>query len=147
MKKYQYSLESILNHRQFIEDILQKEMAVLNRKREAEAQKMVQLEQNRNMAIDKLNEQEAKIINITEKMICMSYINRLNYEISRQKKMLNKVQKRCDKKREELITAMKNRKALEKHKQKGFDLFRKERNRNEMKFYNEVSLTKYMQKK
>ncbi len=140
MAKYKFPLQSVLNHRKFLEDKLQKDLAGLKRILDKAIGLLRKLKAEEKKSLEELHQKKAECINIPEVQLYMNYIDRLLADIGKQEKKVKKAEKKCNKKREELVTAMKNRKALEKLREKEVERFKKELNKNERKFFDDVSI-------
>ncbi len=140
MAGYKYPFEPVLKHRKFIEEMLQKDLAELKRIYDKAIMRWKKLKTAEKKSLEELRQMKAECINIPKVKLYMNYLDRLLIDIGKQKKQVKIEERKWNLKREELATAMKNRKALEKLKEKGLERFKKEMNKKERKYFDEVSI-------
>jgi len=137
MAKFIFKLQSVLNLRKQKEDSIKNELAVAIRKLEAERRKLFELENTLEDSVREFNE-KAKKTTVHELIEFNEYLSLLNSRIKSQKENVNNAAKYVDKVREELVKAMKDRKILEKLKDRQYEEFLLERKRLEQKTNDEI---------
>jgi flagellar FliJ protein len=144
---YKFNLEPLLKHRQYQEELLQKELADLITHLESEENKLQSLIQDRQRCARALKQRQRDGVLVSEIHIYISYIERLSKDLKAQKKRVKSAQKDVDWKRSELVAAMKNRKVLERLKEKGWLDFCAQMRKNDRKFMDEVAATRFLRER
>lgn len=139
MKKFKFSLEKVLSLREFEEKQAQIELG--------KAQSVVNdiNEQLKFIASERVksNESRSKSSDLTFLMSIENYINGLDYKKELLIQELTKAQIILEEKRAIVIEAIKKRKSLEKLKEKQFESYKKEYNKEEEKILDEISSSKF----
>ena len=139
MKKFKFSLEKVLSLREFEEKQAQIELG--------KAQSVVNdiNEQLKIIASERVksNESRSKSSDLTFLMSIENYINGLDYKKELLIQELAKAQIILEEKRAIVIEAIKKRKSLEKLKEKQFESYKKEYNKEEEKILDEISSSKF----
>ena len=139
MKKFKFSLEKVLSLREFEEKQAQIELG--------KAQSVVNdlNEQLKFIASERLksNESRSKSSDLTFLMSIENYINGLDYKKEKLIEELAQAQIILEEKRAIVVEAIKKRKSLEKLKEKQFESYKKEYNKEEEKILDEISSTKF----
>lgn len=139
MKKFKFSLEKVLSLREFEEKQAQIELG--------KAQSVVNdlNEQLKFIASERLksNESRSKSSDLTFLMSIENYINGLDYKKEKLIEELVQAQIILEEKRAIVVEAIKKRKSLEKLKEKQFESYKKEYNKEEEKILDEISSTKF----
>ena len=139
MKKFKFSLEKVLSLREFEEKQAQIELG--------KAQSVVNdiNEQLKFIASERVksNESRSKSSDLTFLMSIENYINGLDYKKELLIQELAKAQIILEEKRAIVIEAIKKRKSLEKLKEKQFESYKKEYNKEEEKILDEISSSKF----
>ncbi len=143
---YTFKLEALRKFREFEEERIQKEFSEAQRKRDEAAQRLAD-----QVALRKKTEQEfgAKQDGNAASQAAMyrNFLQRLSEEIDLLRQKLMVAEKACEKRRRELLEAMKNRKALDRLKEKGAQNYREDQNRDEGKFIDEIAINRFMLKR
>ena len=116
---FQFKLEPLLNHRRYQEEILQKELADLKKRLQAEQHQLRNLRTKKRRNVQLLTARQRKSRPASELKLYVDYIDHLTVELTVQAERVMEAQRRFDAKRRELMAAMKKRKVLEKLKEKG----------------------------
>ena len=136
MKKFKFSLEKVLSLREFEEKQAQIELG--------KAQSVVNdlNEQLKFIASERLksNESRSKSSDLTFLMSIENYINGLDYKKEKLIEELAQAQIILEEKRAIVVEAIKKRKSLEKLKEKQFESYKKEYNKEEEKILDEISI-------
>jgi flagellar FliJ protein len=143
---YHFNFEPLLHHRKFIEDVKQKDFALVQRELNQEQKRLNDLKEKRIQLTHEIKTYQIPDIQSHELSIYRAYSARLNKEIEIQKKMVEKVKKKVDIARIELLSAIKDRKILEKLKEKKKEEFLLEKAKREQKLTNEVAIAQYNRK-
>ena len=143
---FKFKLESLLNHRQFVEDVLQKEFVVLGKRVFEEKQVERHLrEKHARLAEElKINLQEPKPV--SENSLYVTYLACLWEQIgSQQRKVQAAESERCEKK-VALLKAVKKRKILERLKEKHADRHHQFYLKKEQEATDEIGIQQYNRK-
>ena len=139
MKKFKFSLEKVLSLREFEEKQAQIELG--------KAQSVVNdiNEQLKFIASERVksNESRSKSSDLTFLMSIENYINGLDYKKELLIEELAQAQIILEEKRAIVVEAIKKRKSLEKLKEKQFESYKKEYNKEEEKILDEISSSKF----
>jgi flagellar FliJ protein len=137
MAKFVFKLQSVLNLRKQKEDSIKNELANAMKKLEAEKRKLSELETMLEDTVREFNEKTKKTT--VHKLIEFNeYLSLLNSRIKEQKENVNNAVQYVDKVREELVKAVKERKILEKLRERQFEEFLLEQKKLEQKTNDEI---------
>lgn len=137
MAKFIFKLQSVLNLRKQKEDSIKNELANATRKLEAEKRKLSELETMLEDTVREFNERTKKTT-VHELIEFNEYLSLLNSRIKTQKENVNNAAQYVDKVREELVKAVKERKILEKLRERQFEEFLLEQKKLEQKTNDEI---------
>jgi flagellar FliJ protein len=143
---YKFSLKTVLNHRRFIEEKLQKELGQLKEILFKERKILSDVRRTREQLSKELQDKQRQIITISETLLHVRFIEQLLRREDQQEEKILIAEKEVEQKREDLIEAMKNRKALEKLKEKGLQTYKHNRMRKEREFMNEMAAVRFVHK-
>jgi len=139
-------MEALLSHRRHQEEICQKELAQTERLLADENHKLHRQKNEKRGNIQKLQIKQKKIINVSDIILTVRYIQQLSEKIEEQKKCVRKAGSKVNQKRYELITIVKNRKTLEKLKEKEWLAYQQKVKQTERKLMDEVASTRHARK-
>ena len=137
---YKYTLEPVLSHRKTLEENLQKEMAVCKRLLANEKKRLWIFEKSRTNLLKEMQQKQQENITISEIILYLSFIEQLSKDLEKQKERVSEFENEMEQKREDLVEAMKNRKTLEKLRDKGLDAYRQDMMRKEQGFMDEMAI-------
>lgn len=137
MAKFIFKFQSVLNLRKQKEDSIKNELANATRKLEAEKRKLSELETMLEDTVREFNEKTKKTT-VHELIEFNEYLSLLNSRIKTQKENVNNAAQYVDKVREELVKAVKERKILEKLRERQFEEFLLEQKKLEQKTNDEI---------
>ena len=143
---YQFKLESLLNHRRYQEDVLQKELANLKKRLQAEQQQLRNLRKKKRCNVQLLAVRQKKGRPASELKLYVDYIDYLTVELKTQAERVMEAQRRFDAMRRKLTTAMKKRKVLEKLKEKGRQAYEQTQLKKERALLDDVAGHQYILK-
>jgi flagellar FliJ protein len=143
---YKFNLEPVLNQRKSVEESLQKELVVLKKLLADEKKTLAVFKKAENEASKKLQQKKKKSVTVFDILLYVRFIEKLSMDIEKQEERISDVKTICDEKREDLVEAMKNRKAIEKLKEKSFKKYQQEVANKEQVFLNEVAINLFNQK-
>lgn len=140
LSMYKFTIQPLLNHRKFIEEILQKELSLFKRLLADEKKKLKDYEKARNRFLLELRQKQRKSITVSENLLYFNFLVRLTSDFDNQRHIVLDVEKKFDRKRDDLIEAMKKRKMLEKLKEKHLKAYNHKLIKNEQDFLNEAAI-------
>ena len=143
---YQFKLEPLLNHRRYQEEILQKELADLKKRLQAEQHQLRNLRTKKRRNVQLLAARQRKSRPASELKLYVDYIDHLTVELTVQAERVMEAQRRFDAKRRELMAAMKKRKVLEKLKEKGQRAYEQTQLKKERALLDDVAGHQYVLK-
>lgn len=146
MKKYQFKLEPLLNHRRFVEDIRQKTFADVEKK-VAEAKHIEKcLEEEHLRRAEELKEKMQAPRPASENALYATYLTSLSKRIEEQRQQVQAAEKERDEKRSALLEAVKNRKTLERLKEVRTDQYEQIQLKKEQEFTDEIGIQQHNRK-
>jgi len=137
MAKFIFKLQSVLNLKKQNEDSKKNELGKAIQRLEAEKQKLAALEDTLENIVKEFNEKTKKAT-VHELIEYNEYLSLLNSRIKVQKENVKNAALNVDKVREELIFAVKERKILDKLKEKQHEEFLTEQKKLEQKTNDEI---------
>ena len=143
---YKFTLESLLNHRKYIEDILQKDFAESKRILSDEKKQLRKFEIEKQECWTQLQQKQREGQPAAEIVVYMNYIEKLSKNIGDQRQRVLAAQKTFGQKRLALIEAMKKRKILEKLKAKGLKEYQQVMKKKELDHMNEIAVNQHNRK-
>ncbi|MCL1884800.1 MAG: flagellar export protein FliJ [Defluviitaleaceae bacterium] len=146
MPRFQFRLQQYLGIKEQIEDQKELEYAKALRVLEEEKQKLEEFIQRRASAVENLRKSVAKSISPFEIRRYNNNIERLKHQILVQEERVEAAKNFVEQKRQELVQAMKERKALEIVKDNAREEFLKEADLAERKQVDELVSFKYTEK-
>ena len=144
---YKFDLEPVLNHRKYVEESIQKELAGIKRLLYDEKKRLNAFKKNMVNLSNELRTRKKQTISSTEILVYHYYFKSLLEDIEKQKIRVHDVRNKLIKKRKDLIEAMKKRKTLEKLDEHQFEKYKKNLEQKEQEFLNEIGMNRYNRKK
>lgn len=145
MQKFQYRLQKVLDFRQRKEDRLKSELAAAIRTRDAEVAALSALNEKRQKA-QKALEGHLRNGDIAEIQFSNQFIENLGKKIESQNGIVAKANQEVEQVRAQLTIAAKERKIMEKHKEKKHEEWKEEEKKREAKWMDEMATTIYHSK-
>ena len=136
---YRFNLESLLNHRRYQEEILQKELADLKIRLDAEKDKLWGLRQKKRETVLQLQEKQTDGRPASEIKLYLDYVEQLSKKMEAQGQKVLEAERALSKKRQDLVAAMKKRKILDRLKEKGLQAYEQDRLKKERRTMDEVA--------
>ncbi len=141
---YKFALEPLLNHRNFVEERLQKELATIQKLFIEEQEELLSYHEARNKLIAALEEKQRGDTTVSEVMLYVSFIDQVSADLESKKKEVVETERKLHEKRNELVVAMKKRKVLDTLKERGLIAYKHELDRSEQEFMNEVAVNQFV---
>lgn len=143
---YRFRLEALLNHRRHQQEVLQKQLADAQKKLANEQQKLRIIKREKQANAQLLRKKQKESNTVTDILIYVTFIEKLSKNIKNQHERVQEAGEMVTRKRNELMAAMKKRKALEKLKEKGWQAYQQRLMTNERKLMDEVASTRHARK-
>jgi len=143
---YKFPLGAVLNHRKFLEENLQKELGQLKKVLVDERKKLGDIKRAKKGFSRELQNKQKKSSTISETLLYVRFIDQLSKRVDMQKERITEAENDVERKREDLVGAMKNRKVIEKLKEKGWETFKHNMLRKEQNFMNEMAAIRFKPK-
>ncbi len=143
---HRFNMQTVLDHRQFIEDQLKKELADIRQQVMAAHQEMKLLERKEVDTRTALKQAQAEGISSHQVVAYHAYLKRLSDRIARQVTVIREINERESKKQEEVLEAMKKRQILEKLKDQSLDRYHQMMLKKEMNFIDEMAINQFVRK-
>ena len=136
---YQFNLEPLLNHRRYLEELLQKELADLKIRLDAEKGRLWILRQKKRKTVLQLQEKQTDGRPASEIKLYIDFVERLLKEVEAQRQKVLEAERLFSIKRQDLVAAMKKRKILDRLKEKGLQDYEQEQLKRERNLMDEVA--------
>lgn len=137
MAAFSFRLQPVLNLRLQTEDNLKNELGKALQLLELEKKKLWQLENELNELVDEFNKKTKKTT-VRKLIEVKEYLSLLDSKIKKQKENVNSAMLNVDKIREELLKAVKERKILEKLRERKYEEYQLEQKKLEQKTNDEI---------
>ena len=115
-------------------------MSLFKRSLVDEKKKLKDYEKARNNLLVKLQQKQRESITVSENLLYFNFLVRMASDIDKQRDKVRDVEKKFDQKRDDLIAAMKERKTLEKLKEKQLNAYNHKLMKIEQDFMNEAGI-------
>lgn len=143
---YTFKLQAVLDHRQFAEDQVKKELAAIRQQVMAAREQLEALKGKEMNTTAALKKGQAQGLSSDQVVAYHAYLKRLTDRIAAQKTVVLEIKQQEAIKEGELREAMKNRQMLEKLKDQGLDRYHQAMLKKEMKFIDEVAVNRFVRK-
>ena len=140
---YRFNLQALLDYRKRIEEGFQIELSRIQKELENARQALLSSQQEKTRYEEELAEREAREVNLPESVLYRDYLRGMRRKIKEQRDRVATIKIEFDKKQEELLEATKNKKVLEKVKEKHAEEFMHELQKKERAFDDEVGIRRY----
>lgn len=141
MKKFKFSLDSVLSFKQQALDALRGEHAAILLQVRQQEEKLEAVKNDYREYNDEYCRRKAEGLTITDALMYQSGLRVLENDIERETEKLAEIRKKEEAKREEVIEAKKETSSLEKLKEKKLDLYQKAAQKSEETFIEEFVLS------
>lgn len=140
---YHFNLEPLLQHRKFIEDAKQKDLALIQRELNYESEVLEKMKEKLIQLSHEIKIRQTSGMHPHEYCMYQTYTSRLAKEIDIQQKAVKKIEEKVDLARNELLVAVKDRKTIEKLKEKKKKEFMEEKSKKERNLLNEAAVIRF----
>ncbi|HZK33979.1 MAG TPA: flagellar export protein FliJ [Bacillota bacterium] len=144
MKQFKYSMESVLDYRKEIEQVRKQEFGELKKQYVVQKAVLDDLEKKlKNALYIQLDKTPVKLADLKS---LQKYTIYLQDKIEKQEELVMEIETRMDQEREKLLAAQKDRKIVEKHKEKSLGKHNYKVYRTEQKANDEFALYSHLRK-
>ncbi len=143
---YTFKLQAVLDHRQFLEDNLKKELAEMHLQIMAAQQQLDSLKRKAMNTATALKMEQAQGLSSEQVVAYHVYLNRLSERITRQKTVIMDVKEQESVKQGELREAVQKRQILDKLKDQALDRYNQVMLKKEMNFIDEIAVNQFVRK-
>jgi flagellar FliJ protein len=143
---FKFSLQPLLNHRRYLEEVLQKELAQFRKRLIAEQNKLRRLKEKKREYSQRLQQRQKENGTVSDLILYLRYLDRLSTELEHQRQQVVAAEKDFKNKRNDLIKTMKKRKILEQLKENRSKAYQQQALKNERKFMDEVAAKQFSNK-
>jgi flagellar FliJ protein len=141
---YAFKLQTVLDHRQLLEDNLKKELADIQQQVLAIQKQLDVMKRKEIKTIDALNQAQAEGLSSDQVLTYHTYLQRLSDRMAKEKTNVETLSVQASAKKDELLEAMKNRKILERLKDQGLERYHREMLKKEMNFIDEMAVNQFV---
>lgn len=138
MVGYNFKLEKVLNYKESIENEKKGEYGEVNTKLKRAENKLMKYNNSKELLISKKNDMSENT-SIRDLKMYSEYLKNISIDIKNQENIVSQINLELQEAKEELMKAMQEKKTLEKLKEKGYDEFVKESNKDEEKIIDELN--------
>jgi flagellar FliJ protein len=143
---YQFNFEPLLNHRRYQVEVLQKQLADLKIRLDAEKDKLWLLRQKKRKTVLRLQEKQTDGRPASEIKLYIDFIEQLSEKMEAQKQNVLEAERDFSLKRRDLVAALQKRKILDRLKEKGLQAYEQEQLKKERSLMDEVAAHQFNQK-
>ena len=140
MKKFKFSLEKVLEIKEVEEKIIQKDLLLVQHEIAETEKKIVSLKENISLERKKISTLSLSIINAMDIMLHYNYIDSLSAEVEILNDNLKKLRVKELQIKNQLIEKSREKKSLERLKEIKYEEFRKEYNKTQQQFIDDISI-------
>ena len=140
---FKFKLQSVLDYRLNIEEKILNEFSELKRELDRQKAMLEELKSERESMVAGLRNMQSQTIKAHYISSIVVYVDRLRESEKQQKQVIQQIMEAVDKKRQELVEAVKNRKIMENLKDKQKEEYIKDVNDTEQKDSDEMSVLKF----
>ena len=141
-----FKLQAVLDHRQFVEDSLKKELAEIRVQVDLAEQKLNALKIKEMDTTSRLRTDQTQGISSDQVVSYHAFLRALGDRIRSQQEVLDAMREKEKAKQDEVLDAMKGRQMLEKLKDQEKDRRLRERMKKEMRFIDEIAVNQFVRK-
>ena len=146
MLGYNFKLERVLNYKEDMENVKKGILGNINNKLSMEEEKLMNYNDNKDQLLKKKNEIQKKT-DIRSLKLYNYHLEIISKNIKKQEQLINIINIELDKAKEELLEAVKEKKTLEKLKEKDLNEFKNELGKKQEKIIDNIVSFKNMNQK
>lgn len=138
MKGIRFGMDALLNYKRLVEEGVQQELVEIKEVMQREEARLSYLESIHNESIVELKRSQERQMSSLEIDIYYAFLAQTTKEIEKWKRLLTQIRNRYEKKREELISAFKDKRIVETIKEKTDEAYRNEIEKEDRKGVDEI---------
>ena len=138
-----FSLQPVLSYKESLVDLFGRQLAQLLSERKVIETVLVALHQERNQTHGRLVEERHGVLHLDRLWHYQVYLDWLGERIDEREKELAEMDARIEEKRRELLSAMQEKRMLEKLQEKARERFMAELERREATLHDEIATTRF----
>lgn len=142
-----FRLQAVLDHRQFVEDCLKKELADVQKQVSSARQQLDALHQKERQTVEAMQQEQKAGLASHQAVAYHTYLRRLARRIGDQRRVVDEMRSLAAQKQTDLIGAMKNRQILETLREHSMDRHHRAMLKKEMDFIDEIAVNRFARKK
>lgn len=146
MLGYTFKLEKVLNYKKDIENVKKGVLGNINNKLNVEEERLVSYNDYKNELISKKNEIQKKT-NIRKLKLYNNYLESVSSNIRKQEELICNINIELEHAKEELLEAVKEKKTLQKLREKDYEQFVSETEKKQEKIIDNIVSFKNMNQK
>jgi len=143
---FTFNLQAVLDHRQYVEDNLKKELAEIKQQVLAARQQLDALQRKEMDTAATLKLEQQQGLSSDQVVAYHDYLKRLAGHIVNQKEVVSQTEAKEAAQQNELVEAVKKRQILEKLKDQGLARYNQAMLNKEMEFINEIAVNRFVRK-
>jgi flagellar FliJ protein len=143
MRKFSFRLEPVLDYREIREDLAQRRLADAMREAARVEEVLAGLRQRRERLIEEMAMSQDGAVNLVQVQQCVDYLGYLLACIDRTRAELAEMVAHVEQRRRELVEATRDKKVLERVKERDFAEYVREAQALEQKFLDEVATIRH----
>ncbi len=143
MAGFNFKLETVLQHRRRIEEDCQRKLAAALADLAIEKRGLAGIEKSRDQGREEFQQKLKSNMTASEMLLYRRYLERLAFDIADQKRLVAAAAQLFEKRRTELVAALKKRKVLDKLKEKQMTAAAKKGLKQERDFMNEMAVIRH----
>jgi len=143
---YQFKLEALRRFREHQEETKQKKLAEAQMDLEADLNRLGEYLAQRERTGEDLQQCQQQSATGRQIAVYLNYLQKLNRDIEQQQDIVARKRQVCEAARQEVLEAMKKRKALEKLKEKSLQRYLENLDHEEEKFIGEMAINRFTHK-
>ena len=144
MAGFTFRLETVLQHRRRIEEDCQRELAAALAGLTQEKRVLAGIEASRDRGREEFQQKLKSNMTASEMLLYQRYFDQLAFDIADQKREVAEAAQLFEKRRSELVAALKKRKVLDKLKENQMTAAAKKGLKQEQDFMNEMAVTRHV---
>ena len=146
MKKFKFTLEKVLEIKEVEEKVIQKNLLLIQHEIAETEKKILSLKEKISLERDKISSLSSQVIFTGDIMLHYKYIECLNMDVEILNDTLKSLKINEFTIKKQLVEKSKEKKALERLKEIKYEEFRKEYNKAQRLFIDEISIQSHRQK-
>jgi len=143
MAGFNFRLETVLQHRRRIEEDCRRELAAALADLAIENRGLAGIEKSRDQGREEFQQKLKSNMTASEVLLYQRYLDQLAFDIADQKRQVAAAAQLCEKRRTELVAALKKRKVLDKLREKQVAAAAKKGLKQEQDFLNEMAVIRH----